>query len=127
MWNKKLHVESSLPRKKGQFSLFIGRWQPLHDGHKQLFKQVLDSGDNVLIGIRKGEVDEKNPYTAEQVQENIEKPIIDYLLIAVDYALRNDLRNHIFKQVSINAHYNKTGYRYPIFDFHKITICVLIT
>ena len=73
MWTKKLHVESSLQRKEGQFSLFIGRWQPLHDGHKQLFQQVLDEGGNVLIGIRKGVVDEKNPYTAEQVKENIEK------------------------------------------------------
>ena len=66
-WNKKIHVESSLERKKGQFSLFIGRFQPLHKGHKEMFQQVLDDGGNVLIGIREGEVDIKNPFTALEV------------------------------------------------------------
>ena len=66
-WNKKIHVESSLERKKGQFSLFIGRFQPLHQGHKEMFQQVLDDGGNVLIGIREGEIDIKNPFTALEV------------------------------------------------------------
>lgn len=71
MWKKKLHVKSSLERKNSQFSLFIGRWQPLHDGHKELFKQVLDEGGNVLIGIREGQLNENNPYTAKEVESNI--------------------------------------------------------
>ena len=29
-WVKKIHVESSLPPKEGQFAMFVGRWQPLH-------------------------------------------------------------------------------------------------
>ena len=32
----------------------------------------MEEGKNVLICIRDGEVDEKNPFTAEQVKENIE-------------------------------------------------------
>lgn len=67
MWDKKVHVKSSLEPKKGQFNLFIGRWQPLHPGHIQLFKQVLDNGENVLIGIRDIEPDEKNPFTSSEV------------------------------------------------------------
>lgn len=70
-WSKKVHVQSSMERKKGQFSLFVGRWQILHDGHKALFQQVLDEGGNVLIGIRDCEVDSKNPYTAIEVMGNI--------------------------------------------------------
>jgi len=70
-WSKKVHVESSMDRKKGQFSLFIGRWQPLHAGHQSLFQQVLDEGGNVLIGIREGEVNAKNPYSSLQVMDNI--------------------------------------------------------
>ena len=70
-WSKKVHVESSMERKKGQFSLFIGRWQPLHDGHKALFQQVLDEGGNVCIGIRDGEVNQKNPYSSIEVMGNI--------------------------------------------------------
>ena len=43
-WNKKIHVESSLPAKDGQYVMFVGRWQPLHKGHQSLFQQVLDEG-----------------------------------------------------------------------------------
>jgi nicotinamide mononucleotide adenylyltransferase len=71
MWNKKIHVKSSMTRKDGQFSAFVGRWQPLHDGHKALFQQVLDEGGNVLIMIRDVQPDEKNPYTASEVYVNI--------------------------------------------------------
>lgn len=70
-WDKKIHVASSMERKKNQYSLFIGRWQPLHDGHKALFQQVLDEGGNVAIGIRSGEIDEKNPYSAMEVMDKI--------------------------------------------------------
>jgi len=72
MWNKILHVKSSLEPKKDQYSLFIGRWQPLHQGHKLLFGKVLEAGGNVCIAIRSQVPDEKNPFTAEQVKQNIE-------------------------------------------------------
>ena len=86
MWTKKVHVKSSLERKKNQFSLFIGRWQPLHDGHKNLFQQVLDEGGKVCIAIRDGEVNEKNPFTPEQVKKTIEDTypfLVEYGLMKV--------------------------------------------
>ena len=46
-----------------KYSLFIGRWQPLHDGHVALISQVLDEGKNVCVAVRDTEVSEKNPYT----------------------------------------------------------------
>jgi cytidyltransferase-like protein len=70
-WSKKVHVESSIPSKEGQFAMFVGRWQPLHLGHQELFKRAMDEGKNVLICIRDIQPDEKNPFTAEQVRENI--------------------------------------------------------
>lgn len=72
-WTKQLHVESSLPKKEGQYHLFIGRWQPLHEGHKQMFNQVIEEGGKVCIAIREGEVNEKNPYTPREVMMNITK------------------------------------------------------
>jgi adenylylsulfate kinase len=71
MWDKKVHVKSSLERKEGQWSMFVGRWQPLHDGHKAMFQQVLDEGGKVLIAIRDVDPDEKNPFTAFEVYLNI--------------------------------------------------------
>jgi adenylylsulfate kinase len=70
-WDRKVHVVSSLQPKDDQYALFIGRWQPLHDGHKQLFEQTLNAGKRVCIAIRDIAPDEKNPFTAEQVMENI--------------------------------------------------------
>jgi phosphopantetheine adenylyltransferase len=71
-WKQVIHVESSLQAKEGQFAMFVGRFQPLHESHKALFQRALDNKKNVLICVRDGEVNEKNPFTAEQVKENIE-------------------------------------------------------
>jgi cytidyltransferase-like protein len=70
-WTKNIHVKSSLEAKPNQYAMFVGRWQPLHLGHQELFKRAMDEGKNVLICIRDIQPDEKNPFTAEQVRENI--------------------------------------------------------
>jgi len=75
MWDKKIHVKSSLERRDTQWSLFIGRWQPLHEGHKALFRQVINEGGKVLVAIRTIEPDEKNPFTANQIMLNIYKEL----------------------------------------------------
>lgn len=55
-----------------KYSLFIGRWQPWHDGHRWLIDQRLDSGKNVCIAIRDMEPDNNNPFTPSEVKQNIE-------------------------------------------------------
>jgi len=70
-WYKKVHVQSSLERKEGQYAMFIGRWQPLHKGHQEMFQQAMNEGKNILICIRDIQPDEKNPYLAEEVKANI--------------------------------------------------------
>ena len=72
-WVKKIHTESSLPKKEGQFAMFVGRWQPLHKGHQELFKQAMDEGKNVLICIRDVQPDEKNPFSTTEVKFTIEQ------------------------------------------------------
>jgi adenylylsulfate kinase len=71
-WSIKHHVKSSLKAKDNQHAMFVGRWQPLHDGHKALFNQALIKNKNVLICIRDISPDEKNPFSAEQIKNNIE-------------------------------------------------------
>lgn len=71
MWEKKVHVKSSMSKKDDQWSLFIGRWQPLHEGHKELFRQVINEGGRVCVAIREVEVDEKNPFTPHQIMLNV--------------------------------------------------------
>src|ERR1022692_98564 len=55
-----------------KYSLNIGRWQPLHFGHKSLFDSQLAQGKNVLIAIRDIEPDFNQPLTPEQVKDLIE-------------------------------------------------------
>src|SRR6056300_1286157 len=70
-WDIKKHVGSSLPAKDGQYAMFVGRWQPLHEGHQTLFQQAMNEGKNVLICIRDVVADKKNPFSAEEVLENV--------------------------------------------------------
>jgi cytidyltransferase-like protein len=73
IWDKKYYVESSMINDEDGFAMFLGRWQPLHDGHKNLFSQALNLGKNICIMIRDTLVSEKNPFTSEQVKQNIEE------------------------------------------------------
>lgn len=70
-WKENKYVASSLESKDSQYAMFIGRWQPLHDGHKELFSQAFNKGKNVLICIREGVLNDKNPFTSEEVKQNI--------------------------------------------------------
>ena len=47
-------------------SLFIGRWQPFHDGHKKLIGVVLKEGGKALIAVRDTPISVGNPYTTEE-------------------------------------------------------------
>ncbi|MFL2485651.1 MAG: cytidyltransferase [Candidatus Neomarinimicrobiota bacterium] len=60
-----------------KYSMFIGRWQPWHKGHRWLIDQRLNDKKNVLICIRDMETDENNPYTPEEVKINVEKELKD--------------------------------------------------
>lgn len=71
-WNKIIHVKSSLEPKPNQYAMFVGRWQPLHSSHQALFQRALDNGKNLLICVRDGEVNEKNPFTSKEVKKTIE-------------------------------------------------------
>ena len=54
-------------------ALFIGRWQPLHPGHKWLFNQKLEQNIPILIAVRDTPIDDSNPYSTEDVIVNLEK------------------------------------------------------
>ena len=62
-----------------KYSMFIGRWQPWHDGHRWLIDQRLNQNKNVLICIREVSQDDSNPYDPVEVKENIEKELKDLI------------------------------------------------
>jgi len=79
---KKIHVEGD-PKLKNtggkQYSMLVGRYQPFHEGHRWLMNQCLDEGKNVLICVRDIEPDEKNPFTSQQVYQNISNELEDLI------------------------------------------------
>ena len=59
--------------------MFIGRWQPWHDGHRWLIEQRLNKGKNVLICVREVSMNDKNPYDPTKVKQNIENQLSDLI------------------------------------------------
>ena len=64
-------------------ALFIGRWQPLHPGHKWLFNQKLDQDIPILIAVRDTPVDDSNPFSTEEVISNLEKEYLEEIEIGM--------------------------------------------
>ncbi len=62
-----------------KYSMFIGRWQPWHNGHQWLIDQRLKEGKNVLICIRDIMPDENNPYTCEEVYDNLQLELKEFI------------------------------------------------
>ncbi|SFS97536.1 adenylyl-sulfate kinase [Halostagnicola kamekurae] len=58
--------------------IFIGRWQPLHDGHRTIIDSAADNGKDVIIAIRDTELSEENPFTAKERRELIEDVYADH-------------------------------------------------
>jgi len=54
-------------------AMFIGRWQPFHNGHKWLINQKLKKEIPVLIAVRDIPPDPRNPFTTKQTISMIEQ------------------------------------------------------
>jgi cytidyltransferase-like protein len=56
-----------------RYSMFVGRFQPFHDGHRWLIEQRLKLGKKVCIAVMDihGIEPEKNPFKTEEVLLNI--------------------------------------------------------
>lgn len=54
-----------------KYSLFIGRWQPLHKGHLWLINERLKKGKNICLAIRDVKPDKNNPWTAKQIENMV--------------------------------------------------------
>jgi len=64
--------------KNQKASLFIGRWQPFHDGHKTLIETVLKKGKPVVVGIRDTSIDHKNPISNAERWSMIQNALHKY-------------------------------------------------
>ena len=56
----------------------LGRWQPFHDGHHTLFKEIIKKTGQVCIQIRDVQGVDDNPFDFETVKKNIIEALKDY-------------------------------------------------
>ena len=60
-------------------AMMLGRWQPWHKGHQELFKKALEKTGQVIIMIREMPISENNPFNIEEVKKNINEALVDYV------------------------------------------------
>jgi len=56
----------------------LGRWQPFHDGHLALFKEILKKTEQVVIMVRSMPESENNPFKFYEIEERIKDKLKDY-------------------------------------------------
>jgi nicotinamide mononucleotide adenylyltransferase len=57
----------------------LGRWQPFHDGHFELFKKILEKTGQVQIMVRTMPKSDNNPFEFEDIKKRIEEKLKDYV------------------------------------------------
>jgi nicotinamide mononucleotide adenylyltransferase len=57
----------------------LGRWQPFHDGHLVLFKEILKKTGQVVIMVRTMPQTENNPFEFDEIKKRIEEKLKDYI------------------------------------------------
>jgi len=57
----------------------LGRWQPFHDGHLALFKEILKKTGQVQIMVRTMPKSDNNPFEFEEIKKRIEEKLKDYV------------------------------------------------
>jgi len=62
-----------------KYSLFIGRWQPWHEGHRWLIDQRLKEGKNVCVAVREMSINKSNPFSAEEIVDNLKEELKDLI------------------------------------------------
>tara|TARA_B110001452_G_scaffold74913_1_gene60691 strand:- start:97 stop:498 length:402 start_codon:yes stop_codon:yes gene_type:complete len=71
MANVKAKADKESSSSDVKYSMFVGRWQPLHKGHLWLINERLKEGKNVWLAIRDVTPDEKNPWTAQEIEKMV--------------------------------------------------------
>lgn len=71
-------ISAALDRGFEPSHIFIGRWQPLHDGHRTIIDSAADNGKDVVIAIRDTALSEENPLTAQERRALIEDVYEDH-------------------------------------------------
>jgi nicotinamide-nucleotide adenylyltransferase len=123
-------------------ALFVGRFQPFHNGHLEVVKRILKSYDEAIIVVGSAEesLSQTNPFTAGERMEIIracftEKELAKILIVPI-----RDINNNALWVSHVSSHlpsfeaiysnnwlvkhlFEKEGYKVEHLDFHDRSNC----
>jgi cytidyltransferase-like protein len=73
----KQKIKNKWSNKKNTVQM-LGRFQPFHEGHLFLFKEILKKTGQVVIMVRSMPRSKNNPFTFKQIKNRIEKKLKKY-------------------------------------------------
>ena len=73
------NILAKAEHKSGTWAMFIGRWQPWHEGHRWLIDQALNEGKKVVLCIRDVPKSEKNPWSSYEIMLNLANELQDLI------------------------------------------------
>ena len=71
------------------YSLFIGRFQPFHNGHLQVIQDIINSGEKVIIAVGSAQTSHTatDPFTAHERLVMVKSALLEAGINAEDYWL----------------------------------------
>ena len=72
-WSSKNYGGDPTTNESKKYAIFVGRFQPYHQGHISLIMQKINDSIPALIMVRDISPDDKNPFTTKQTVNMIEK------------------------------------------------------
>lgn len=72
-------MKSKIKNWRKKTSIYIGRFQPIHDGHFEIIKKAIKkNGQLAILVMDSYKINKKNPFTFNQVKKRIQKKLISY-------------------------------------------------
>jgi adenylylsulfate kinase len=73
-------MKSSIKNWQKKTAVYIGRFQPIHDGHFEIIKKAIKkNGQIVILVMDSYKINKKNPFTFNQVKKKIQKKLINFV------------------------------------------------
>jgi len=73
-------MKSKIKNWRKKTAIYIGRFQPIHDGHlKIIIKAIKKNGQIAILVMDSYKINKKNPFTFNQVKKKIENKLSKYV------------------------------------------------
>lgn len=73
-------IMSKIKNWKKKTAIYVGRFQPIHDGHFEIIKKAIKKNGQIAILVMDSfKINKKNPFTFDQVKKKIHKKLINFV------------------------------------------------